>query len=651
MTTGGIGPTDPVELAGRRAPSRVLFGPHETNLGRGRALSPAHVGYYARRAAGGAGVVVVETASVHDSDWPYERAPLAADCGPGWAAVVAACRPHGTLVLAGLGHAGGQGSSAWSQGALWAPSGVPDVITREMPMAMEQPEIDALTAGFASAAGLAVRAGADGVEIDAGQHSILRQFLSALTNVRTDRYGADRSRLVREVLSAVRTAIGGDAVLGLRLSCDELAPWAGITPQAAAELAVEFAPAVDYLAVVRGSAYGVPATRPDLHTEPGFNRDLCGSVRKAVADATPVVFQGSVVDPARAQEALRDGTADLVEMTRAQIADPDLVAKWRAGRPERIRPCVLCNQRCRVRDSRNPVVSCLAEPASGYESEDVPATEGRDRTSRDVLVVGGGPGGLEAARVLATRGHRVELAERAGRLGGALRHAAAVGGRSRLGELVDWWERELGRLGVTVRTGVTVTATDLDAAVASGRAVLLATGGVPGPRDFPAAVDVADLLVATPDGGTVGAALPPGPVVVSDEVGDAVGVGVAELLAAAGRPTALVTRDPVPGVQLALTGDLADANGRLQRAGVRLLRRSRVRAVESGRVVVEDVYTAERTSLDCAVLVHWGHRLPQPELADVHPDAPRAGDCVAPRTVHEAVREGRRAALALVGAG
>ncbi len=238
-------------LRGRTAPSRVLFGPHETNLGDGRRFSARHAAYYGRRAAGGAGVIVTETASVHDSDWPYERAPLVAE---GWGDVLAACRPHGALVLAGLGHAGGQGSSAHHHQALWAPSRVPDVVTREVPMAVEQPEIDALVAGFGAAAAQAAAADLDGVEVEAGQHSILRQFLSGLTNHRTDVYGADRVRLLREALGAVRAGLGDDRVLGLRLCCDELAPWAGITPVAGADAAAELAGAVDYLVPVRGCA-------------------------------------------------------------------------------------------------------------------------------------------------------------------------------------------------------------------------------------------------------------------------------------------------------------------------------------------------------------------------------------------------------------
>ena len=274
--------TDPVDLGPRRAPCRVMFGPHETNLSRDRGISARHVAYYARRAAGGCGVIVTETASVHPSDWPYERAPLAADCGPGWAQVVTACRPHGALVLAGLGHAGMQGSSAFSQSALWAPSRVPDAGSRELPMEMAGTEIDAVVDGFAAAAALAAGADLDGVEINAGQHSLLRQFQSGLTNQRGDDYGQDRLLLTERVLRAARGAVGGGRVLGLRLCCDEFAPWAGVTPELAAEQAARLAGLADYLVVVRGSIYSVPATRPDLHTAPGSGAELCRQIRAAV---------------------------------------------------------------------------------------------------------------------------------------------------------------------------------------------------------------------------------------------------------------------------------------------------------------------------------------------------------------------------------
>jgi mycofactocin system FadH/OYE family oxidoreductase 1 len=640
---------DPVTVAGRTAPSRVIFGPHETNLGRGRVLGDRHVAYYGARASGGAGFVVTETASVHRSDWPYERAPLADACGPGWAEVAAACQPHGTLVLAGLGHTGGQGSSAFSQSVLWAPSPVADVVSREMPAEMEPGEIADVVDGFARAARLAVAVGLDGVEIDAGYTSLLRQFHSGLTNQRADDYGADRLRLTDEVLHAVRGALGVGPVLSLRLCCDELAPWAGVTPDMAAEQVAALSELVDLIVVVRGGPFSSSAYRPDAHTTATFNLDLCRRMRAAAQGRALVALQGSVVEPAAADAALADGICDAVEMTRAQIAEPTLVSLVRAGTPERVRPCILCNQACRVRDDRNPVVSCVGEPRSGYETIE-PDTGGTDEVRRHVLVVGAGPTGLECARVLAGRGHQVHVVERADHAGGAFRAAARGPGRERLAALTEWLLAESLRLGVTVETGREARVADIDVAASRDEEVVLATGGRTAPAadagpgsddDSPAWIDALTLLGRGPDG------LPDGPIVVDDPVGGPVGVGVAEWLARAGRQVALVTPDQVVGTQLARTGDLADANTRLQRAGVRRELRSRRREAAAGRVVLEDVWTGERRSVPCAAVVDCGHRLPDESLYLARPGTRRAGDCVAPRSVLEAVLEGRRQALDL----
>ena len=220
----------PIDLGASRAPNRVLFGPHVTNLGdEQRSFTDRHIAYYERRARGGCGIIVTEGASVHPSDWPYERAPLAQRCAAGWREIVERCRAHGALVIASLDHTGGQGSSAYSQAPLWAPSRVPEVNTREVPKWMDIEDIDAVIEGFAHAASVAIDAGCDGVEINAGQHSLVRQFLSGLTNHRDDRWGTDRRAFATAVIAAVRAAVP-EAVIGLRLCGDELAPWAGITP-------------------------------------------------------------------------------------------------------------------------------------------------------------------------------------------------------------------------------------------------------------------------------------------------------------------------------------------------------------------------------------------------------------------------------------
>ncbi|MCU1600805.1 MAG: NADH:flavin oxidoreductase/NADH oxidase [Frankiales bacterium] len=614
--------TEPLPLGTRTAPSRVVFGPHETNLGRDRALSDRHVAYYRERARGGSGVIVVETASVHDSDWPYERAPLASDCGPGWTAIATECAP--ALVLASLGHTGGQGSSAYSQQALWAPSPVADAVSRELPMVMDDVEIAALTAGFGAAARLAVESGCAGVEIEAGDRSVLRQFLSGITNQRGDDYGSDRARLLCEVIAAVREAVG-DGIVALRLSCDELAPWAGVTPAHALALVRDLP--VDLLTVVRAGPYAGSAYRPDAHAPEGFNRDLCASI-KAVAPC-PVVLQGSVVSAAFASAALADGVCDLVEMTRAQIADPALVGTLRLGGSPR--PCVLCNQACRVRDARNPIVSCIGEPRSGYETRDpeVPQHQGAADVGA-VLVVGGGPAGLECARVLALQGFSVEIRDSSSELGGALREAALGAGRSRLTDLVDWLAAECARLGVKVSLGHAVDAEEI---AAFPGAVVLASGSCPGSERIDARAALRGELPAD------------GPVLVHDPIGGPIGVSVAEKLAADGRDVRIVTQDPVVGTLLSMTGDLADCNTRLQQAGVTRELKSLLRKQTGDQALLEDVWTGSQRWVPAGVVVDCGPLLPQEDLYTT--GMLRAGDCVAPRTVLEAVLEGRRVALEL----
>jgi 2,4-dienoyl-CoA reductase (NADPH2) len=320
-------------------------------------------------------------------------------------------------------------------------------------------------------------------------------------------------------------------------------------------------------------------------------------------------------------------------------------------------------------------VSCVGEPRSGHETQD-PSIDGRDANPRQVLVVGAGPAGLEAARVLASRGHRVRVADRAGRAGGMLPVAATGPGRERLRMLTDWLEAECRRLGVRFDLGVEIDAAAVEQARMDGVEVLLATGsrtaerryapgtpgaqvadaeGHPGP-DAPSAddpttvIDVVDLLGRPAD------QLPAGPYLVHDPIGGPIAIGVAEWLAALGHPVALATSDQVAGTLLSLTGDLAPANTRLQQAGVHRELRVLVREVGGGRAVLEDVWTGERREIAATTVVDCGHRLPDERLYNAIleqtgssslPGPARAGDCVAPRTVLEAVLEGRRRALEL----
>ena len=611
----------PLSLGPRKAPSRVMFGPHVTNLGDDdRCFTSRHTAYYARRAAGGCGIVVTEGASVHDSDWPYERAPLAARCAPGWTQIADACHQHSCLVIASLDHAGGQGSSAYSQLPLWAPSRVPEVNSRETPKWMEDEDIEAVIDGFASATQVAMGAGCDGVEINAGQHSLVRQFMSALTNHRADGWGIDKLLFARRVIAAVRQHA---PLVGLRLCCDELAPWAGMTPENAPEIATHLVAAgLDYVVVVRGSIYSAEQTRPDFHEPPGFNIDVCRSIKTVLADTT-VFLQGSVVDCGQAEWAIGERICDGVEMTRAQIADPDLVAKLRADAVGSIRPCIRCNQTCQVRDVRNPIVSCVGEPTSGRETED-PDWYLPTPAARRVVVVGGGVAGLETARVAAMRGHHVALVEREHYLGGM----TAVAGPG--APLAAWLASECNRLGVEVATAST--------SIPSGDTIIQCTGSQPGLREYevtdPSMVlDIADVRR--------GAATPDGRIALFDPIGGPIAVALAEEL---GERAILITQDHIAGNELSRTGDLAPANVRLAQRGVTIERRSLLRSVRRGEVEIEDRFSGTRRFIGCAALIDCGFRLPTDALpgADLW-----AGDCVAPRTIYEAVLEGRRAALAI----
>ena len=582
----------PLELRGHVSRNRVMFGPIVTNLGDDeRRFTDRHTAFYERRARGGCGIVVTEEAAVHPLDWPYERSPLAARCSAGWTSVANACHAHGSLVIAALGHTGGQGSSAYSQRELWAPSRVPEVNSREVPKWMEADDIRAVVAGFDDAARLAVAAGCDGVEINAGQHSLVRQFLSGLTNHRDDEWGGDRLAFARAVLAAARRGVGLTGIVGLRLSCDELAPWAGITPEAAVGVAAALCASgdVDYLVVTRGSIFSVEKTRADFHEPAMVNVELCRAVKAAVS--VPVFLQGAIVDAGAAEWAIGDGVCDAVEMTRAQLADPDLVAKFADGRAPR--PCIRCNQTCQVRDARNPIITCVVEPTTGRETED-PNWYTPARAPRAVTIAGGGPAGLETARVAALRGHAVTVVERSDRLGGNAMSGPGA-------PFVSWLIAECAAAGVTIVTGTSAAAADV-----------AATGSRAGERRYAVAPGSVVLDVAVdplPEQGIVA---------LFDPIGGPIAIAAAERL---GDRAVLITQDNIAGNELSGSGDLAPANVRLAQQGVRIERRSLLRAVRPGEVEVEDRFSGERRVIAAVALVDCGFRLPddnQPDVARSH---------------------------------
>lgn len=641
----------PLPLGRQNAPSRIVFAAHQTNFGAHHRFEGRHADYYAARAAGGAGVIVLEGSLVHASDWPYEYAIFGYDEGvvAGYQQVATAIHEHGALALAHLTHSGMQGSSHYSQAALWAPSPVPEVNSRELPKEMEPEDIAEVVAGFAQAATFARAGGLDGVEINIGQDSLIRQFLSPLTNMRGDTYGGaleNRLRFAREVIRAVRQAVGDHAIVGVRLSGDEYAPWAGLKPEDCAEIARLLADdgGIDYISVTSGSIYSTHLTRAGLYMPPGYAAHLAGTIKAAVS--LPVFAQGSIVDPKMAAGLLVEEQADAVEMTRALIADPELPQKLRAGRPEDIRPAILSNQDNLIGMVQNPRLSCVNNPAAGYEQAAEFATLPAARSPRRVLVIGGGAAGLEAARVAALRGHAVTLYEQQEQLGGTLRLAATAPNRERLALAVDWLEAQVRKLDVTIHLGQTITPEQVQAEAPD--AVIVAVGGQPG-QVAGIDIDGAKLPVVHPRQVLAGQVpAKPGKAVIIDQIGDYVGMSVCEWLFDRGWQVEVVTSDMFVGQRLTASLELTPWNQRAAAKGIIFRPQIEVERVSENMLHGVDIF--DRTPVEIAgidLLVSITAEVPDEALyfalkADGRP-LYRVGDCVAPRSMSQAILEGYRA--------
>ena len=631
LTPAAIGP---VEVR-----NRVVSTAHGSFLEffRPGASPDRYVAYQERRAAGGAGLLILQPVHVHRSShalghYPYDPG----DLGEKLAAMAAAVHRRGARVVQQLIHFGGQFRSDGRQGfePIWA---FDDVVTAEGEAAhrMTGAEIEEVIAAFATTARIAVEAGIDGVELHGTHGYLLQQSFSPWGNHRDDGWGEPLA-FGRAVIERVRRAIGRNAALGLRISTDDfLAPErGGLGPDGLRAVAAGLAAGgrLDYVNQSEGSRTGHYARSIGSYRHPlGEFLPLARALRDELA-GVPVIAASRINDPALAEQALAAGDCDLVAMTRGLIADPDLVRKTRAGTP--IRPCVGANQGCVDRMVAGLPITCFHNPDVGREGRGDPEPAGERRR---VLVVGGGPAGLKAAEIAARRGHEVTLVERTPDLGGRLRLVRGLGAAAELFRSVEWLERELRELGVDVRTRVEAGG----ALVRDADVVVLATGSRPAPERLAGPVDGSIPVLSIDE--AVGRSTFSGPVLLVDLRGDLESALCAEHVAAAGAELTLVTPYLSVGPNLGFT-HLADVVGRLARLGASLEASTAFAGIAARQALTRHLYTRELRSRPFAVVVAGVHGRSDTSLAAVVEQAGVrllvAGDAVAPRTALHAFREG-----------
>ncbi len=649
----------PLSLRHLTLRNRIVFGAHTANMSEDGVPGARHLGYYRERAMGGAAMIVVEPVPVHKTARLTRGNFRVDDDGliPHFRRITEAVHEEGAAIIQQLYHVGQHGDWDNSLEPNWSPSGLPSMHDSDGSHKMTKAEIAEIVQGFARAAARARDAGYDGCELMAAYNAIIEQFWSPFTNRRDDAYGGsfeNRMRFSVEILSSIRAQCGEDFVIGLAVSIDPTRP----DVFSVADL-VEIAEYLDsralcdYLTIGSGSYFDFPGIMPTVVYEDKLTAPHAEAVKRAVRHLK-VQSESHIRTPDNAASIIASRQADLVSIVRGQIADPHWVAKASAGRPDDIRPCLSCNQMCWGRRSRDYYISCLINPSAGREFE-----WGGDRFSpasgpKRVLVVGGGPAGLEAARVAAERGHRVTLAEASDRLGGQFRLAGQQPRRAQILDLLDWYERQLTKLEVEIQRNTYLEPAEIkDGAYDS---VILATGSLPpdnptqrwgvGLMD-PAALWGANVHSA--EAVMARQARLGKRVILLDEGGNWKGVGTAWHLAELGHAITIVTPNPVIGQELIRTSIDGPLRARLAKAGARFMVESVIASWKGGRAIVRSLLDGTDTIVEADNLVTALTNVANDDLANGLRELGVAhqaiGDGVSARHAAAAIHEGRRLGL------
>ena len=633
----------PLQLGGLTLPNRVVMTPVKLGYATKRGeVTDRHIAFYVRRAEGGAGLIITEPMVI----WPNGR-EIPTQLGiyddgllPGLRRLTDAVHAAGGRIFAHINHAGraanpklvpeGDRVSAW---AVRCPAnGV-------LPRPLDREEIPTYVGYFAQAARRAKEAGFDGLEIPFSHGYLIHQFLSPLTNHRDDEYGGpleNRLRFGLEVLAAVREAVGADFPILVRMNALDHVP-GGLTLWDAIPIAQALeAVGVDGLSVTSGTMCEsvpfclYPAGTPKAHLPP-----FSAQIRTVVS--VPVGVAGRIRRPDWAEEVLERGQADFIGLGRPFLADPDWPRKAQAGDVEGIALCAACHQGCLAELRKGHTTSCLVNPLTGHEGEVRISPTDRPK---QVLVVGGGVAGLEAAWVAAQRGHHVTLYEKSDRLGGQFHIASVPPHKEEFFDLIRFLETMVRRAGVEIHLNTLVTP-EMVREMAPDVAVI-ATGGVPLIIHFLGLeeanwVSAHDLLDGRAEV-TTNSALVIG--------GGLVGLETADFLAARGkRVTVVEMLDTIGGDMDPLAR--AVLTKRLQERAVMVYTGTKVVRVEKDRVIArrgdrEVVFPVE------TIVMAVGARANR-EPADALQDAPFEvhviGDAVRPRKALEAIQEGFKVGL------
>ena len=658
----------PLKIGGTTVSHRVMVTGHSPYYAEDNLLSDRHIAYYAERAKGGVALQITAGHAAHRlSKGTFTIGSVAWDerAIPRFALLAEAIHEHESRIFVQLFAPGARDRGTDhidSFHELWSPSAIPTAGDGEMPVAMEQHQIDEVAAAFASSAGNVKSGGIDGIEIHAAHSSsLVGHFMSPTYNRRTDAYGGSpekRCRFPIEVGRAIRERVGDDFTIGIRISFEEFTGEAGIT-QEQAETQLEVlaqANVFDFFDISGGSYATLHLGVASMSVEDGYMIPFGRRAKEIVGGRARVFIVGRIRDIELAEKIIAEGSADMVGMTRAHIADPFLVAKARAGRGDEIIRCAGVNE-CVARIAEARPMICMMNPATGRERALGQGTLAPvdAAASKRVAVAGGGPAGMKLAAVAAARGHEVVLFEREAELGGHLNLLKRLPTRGGWQTVIDNLAGAAERAGATVRLATEAHSEDLEQA---GYDVLVcATGssydrtgftpfrperdGIPGLEATALPLDQATAR-ALEDPTSLGSR-----VLIVDESGTYLPLGLAEILAEAGTEVEVVTRQLTVGEHVLLTLEAGHLYPRLAALGVTLTAQHFVEEIRGPDVELYDIWGGPRRTLegvDTVVLSML--RRSDTTLFDaartIAERVERIGDALAPRTPTMAIYEGEK---------